>query len=283
MSIVLPDAPALLLTGSVVHARLRPKPHRLAYRVFSILADLDRLPEATAACRRLTHNRRGGLAIYDQDHFAGRDEALSQTARRIFRDAGFDTSDRRVLMLAYPRILGFTFNPLTVHLLVTAAGDLDAVIYEVSNTFGERHCYVEAAGPCRDGTYTHGTTKSLYVSPFAAQAGRYTFHLAFKPGDIVVGVAFRDRDGPLIRTHMRVAPEPLTTAAATRALVTIPALTAKVVAGIHWEALKLWLKGVPLTIRTPGPAFSVAGNRRRRPAELDPRDAWPIDKGRRIS
>jgi uncharacterized protein len=276
MSVILPDAPALLLTGMVVHARLRPKPHRLAYRVFSILADLDRLPEATAACRSLSYNRRGALALYDRDHFAGRDEPLGQTARRIFRDAGFETTDCRVLMLAYPRILGFTFNPLTVHLLVSASNDLEAVIYEVSNTFGERHCYVEAAGEARDGTYTHGTHKSLYVSPFAQQVGRYTFHLAFKPDDVVVGVAYRDRDGPLIRTHMRASPEPLSTAAATRALFTIPALTAKVVAGIHWEALKLWLKGVPLTIRTPGPAFSVAGNRTGRP--IPP---WSVDEGRR--
>jgi DUF1365 family protein len=275
MSVVLPDAPALLLTGRVVHARLRPRPHRLAYRVFSILADLDRLGEATALCRRLSYNRRGALALFDRDHFEGRDVPLADTARRLFREAGFETRGRRLLMLAYPRVFGFTFNPLAVHLLIGADNALEAAIYEVSNTFGERHCYIEPAGRPTHGIYRHGTSKSLYVSPFAPQDGDYTFHLAFKPDDIVIGVAYRDREGPLIRTHFRASPEPLTTRAATRALFTIPALTAKVVAAIHWEALKLWLKGVPLTNRRPGPAFSVAGNRSSVPAE-----PWPVEEGR---
>lgn len=252
-----PSDAATLVRGTVVHKRLRPVAHALSYRVFSLLLDLDRLDEAVGRCRLFAHNRFGAMALHDGDHLASMGN-LAETARRIFRDAGFDTHEARVFLLAYPRVLGFAFNPLSVFYLVEADDTVRAVIYEVRNTFGERKIYVTAAQDAVNGVYAHGFDKELFVSPFAPSRGRYGFRLATDPKRVLLAVNFRDADGPLIKTHFFGVPEPLTTASAAAVLSRMPLTTFRVVAGIHWEALKLLVKGVPLMRRHRSPRFSIS-------------------------
>ena len=143
-----PDAPACLYVGEVMHARLKPFVHRFAYRVFSLLIDLDRL-DAAGRLSRVFSVDRGNLVSFRQSDHGPRDGTpLAAHARALMAEAGRDVEGGRVLLLCYPRIFGYAFNPLAVYFVYDRAGVLAGAIYEVRNTFGQMHTYV---APVRQG------------------------------------------------------------------------------------------------------------------------------------
>ncbi len=247
---------ALICRGDVVHKRLRPTRHAMRYRVFSLLIDVDRIDEAVRDCVWFSHDRFNLLSLRTRDFGDGRADDLAADARRMFTQAGHVTDGCRVLLLAYPRVLGFAFNPLSVFLLLDADERLRAVIYEVSNTFGERTRYVVNAGASHDGVYAQSTDKTLYVSPFTPRRGQYSFRIAIDDQRVLVAVLLRDDKGALLKTRFVGFSRPLTSAAAAAVVAAYPLLALKVVVGIHWEALKLWCKGVPLVQRHISPRYS---------------------------
>ncbi len=250
---------ARLFSGEVVHARLRPRPHRLRYRVFSLLLDVDEIDAVAARCRFFSRNRWNVVSFHDVDYGARDGRPVADQARENFRSAGLEAATARIELLAYPRVFGYVFNPLAVYFGYDRDGDLAGVIYEVTNTFGERTSYVVVPGAGQGGVYAHGCGKEMYVSPFTPAAGRYAFRV--RPpadGEVLVGVALHDGDGALLRTHFRGCAVPFEDRHLLTALARHPLMTMKVIAAIHWEALRLYVKGVPVVRRHRSPRYSVS-------------------------
>ena len=239
-----------LYAGLVTHARFRPKVHRLRYRMLQGLFDLDELPGLDRRLRFFSHNRSNLFSFHDRDHGDG-GASLRPWVDRQLTAAGVRPRGLRVRLLCMPRMLGYAFNPLSVYFCSDGDGRLRCLIYQVNNTFGERHSYVmpveDQAGPVRQ-----GCDKRFYVSPFMEMDLTYGFTVAAPGEGVAVEVAVSDADGPLLDALFAGRRRELTDAALVRSLFTYPLMTVMVVAAIHWHALKLWLKGVRLT-RKPGP------------------------------
>lgn len=245
-----------LYVGRVMHARLRPVRHKFAYRVFSLFLDLDRVGDLAAVTRGFAYNRPGLLSFYDRDHGPRTGDALRPWVEGRLHDAGLEPDGGAIRLLCFPRLLGYVFNPLSIYYCYGKTGALRALVYQVHNTFGEAHSYVcPVAGG--DGVIEQSVDKNFYVSPFIEMEGGYVFRL--KPPGERLAIAIRESGaaGPTLLATHQGSRKPFTAWNVLTACATHPLMTVKVVAGIHWEALRLWLKGVRLA-----PATSPAAPRR---------------------
>lgn len=250
---------AAIYEGHVVHKRLRPRLHSLTYKVYALLLDVDRIAQTSAAVRLFSYNKPNLCSLYDRDFALGDGTPIADQARRLFEAGGFSTAGGRILLLAYPRNMGYAFNPLSVYFLVDHEGSLKALMHEVTNTFGERKSYVVPASERgTGGIHAQSCRKELFVSPFAEKSGRYHFRVR-EPGEAVtVGVAYDDGHGPLIKTHFFGAYSVFSDRNLASVLIRQPLMTFKVTGAIHFEAFKLWLKGVPLVRGNTSPRYSVS-------------------------
>ncbi len=253
-----PPAAACLYPGEVMHARLKPFGHRFVYSVFSLLIDLDRLAEAGRLSRLFSVNRANIVSFHEKDQSERPGETARQYADRLLAEAGVAERADRVLLLCYPRLLGYVFNPLSIHFCYRADGTLIAANYAVRNTFGERHTYV---APVRDGELTPAglrqtRQKLFHVSPFIGMDARYHFRI-LPPGETVrVRIHETEQDEPLLAATFTGDRRRLDDRTLAACLLKFPLMTWKIMAGIHWEALKLWLKGARFRSSPPAPATS---------------------------
>lgn len=244
-----------LYVGTVMHDRVVPKRHRFTYGVFAVRLDLDEIDALAGRLRFFSRNRFNLLGFHDRDYGAGESAPIAARVRDLLARGDLAAFGARISVLCYPRLLGFVFNPLSVYFCEDESGRLGAIIYEVSNTFHERKCYVL---PVRgEGeVVAQACAKEMYVSPFTAAKGRYEFRIRPPGENVFVGVNFHDESGGVLRTHFDGARRPLTDGAILRLLLRYPLMTLKVVAAIHMEAARLWWKGVPLVERHTSPRFS---------------------------
>ena len=235
-----------LFLGEVMHMRVRPRRHRFRYRVFSLLLDLDELDVLSATSRLFGYNRRALLSFWDADHGDGSPGGLRAWVEARLRQAGRLEPGMRIRVLCYPRILGYVFNPLTVYFCYAPDGELRAMLYEVCNTFGERHTYVIPVVHSASGPVRQGCAKELYVSPFMPMACFYRFHIEPPDDRVLLRIDESDADGRLLVASFSGRRKALSDRALLRALIRYPLMTLKVTAGIHWEALRIWRKGIPV-------------------------------------
>jgi DUF1365 family protein len=256
------DAAAALYFGEVMHARLKPMGHRFSYRVMSLLIDLDRLEAADRQCSLFGVNRAAVYSFNEADHGDRDGSPLRAYARRCAAEHGIDLTGGRVLLLCYPRLLGYTFNPLSVYFCYRGDGRLAVTIYEVRNTFGDIHAYVLPVKPgeISEAGIRQQHDKLFYVSPFIGKAMRYHFRVS-PPGESVkLRILETDRGGPLLAATFNGRRRDLTTPALLRSLFSLPLVTLKIMAAIHWEALRLWLKGARLVPRPNAAPANAAFN-----------------------
>jgi DUF1365 family protein len=244
------DAAALYL-GDVMHARLKPIGHRFSYRVMSLLIDLDRLAEADQQSPLFGVNRAALYSFHEADHGARDRSSLRAYVQRCAAERGIDLTGGRVLLLCYPRLLGYTFNPLSVYFGYRADGELALLIYEVRNTFGEIHPYIlpVTSGEISDAGVRQQQDKQFYVSPFIEMAMRYHFRVRPPDARVQLRILETDSEGPLLAATFNGSRRALSTRQLLRAFFAFPLVTLKIMAAIHWEALRLWLKGARLAPR----------------------------------
>ncbi|MBU6260989.1 MAG: DUF1365 family protein, partial [Burkholderiales bacterium] len=253
-----PPTASALYVGRVMHQRLRPARHRLAYRVYSLLIDLDELPELARRLRLFSLNRYNLFSLHERDYGAGDARGLRRHVERELERAGL-AGGGAIRLLTMPRLLGYAFNPLNVYFCHAPDGALQAILYEVNNTFGERHSYLIEVDPAqaRAGRIVQRCDKQFHVSPFLACALQYRFGVEPPAADraaLSVGVAAYDVDGLVLNTRLDAERRALDDGALLRAFCSHPLLTFKVVAGIHWEAARLLLKRLRVYRHPPPPA-----------------------------
>ena len=250
--------------GEVRHKRLAPVEHAFAYPTCFLmlpLRSLRRQPDAV-----LARNRRAPFGFRDADHGDGRADSLAWL-EELLAGEGIADADGEVWLHCIPRMFGFAFKPVSFWYAHRADGTLAAIVVEVNNTFGERHCYL-LAGDGLDFGRMLSAAKVFHVSPFCETRGDYAFRfmrtdLAARDecGRTAVRVELHVDGAPLLLTSVSGRIEPLTRGAVRFALWTLPAMTAVIVARIHWHALKLWLKKLPIIGKPVPPELAVSRGR----------------------
>jgi DUF1365 family protein len=238
----------VLYATLVTHTRTRPRAHKLAYQVPYLLLDLDNMP----ALRFFSQDCFNLVSLRTRDHGDG------TMPLRTWVQAQLETPAARITLLTMPRILGLGFNPLSLYFCYGADDRLQTVIYEVNNTFGQRHCYVCPVAPGEAAPLHQGSEKLFYVSPFMEMGLRYSFTLT-PPGEAVgLHIAVEDADGVMLRATMAGRRQKLSDAALLRLVLSQPWLGAKVFAAINWEALKMLAKGFRWRARPDAPRLVVS-------------------------
>jgi uncharacterized protein len=264
-----------LYVGSVMHRRSRPVQRRFEYRVFWLILDLDRLPETASALKLMSVERFNLVSFYARDHADGGDGPLRDKVATLATAAGF-SADGPMLLMTMPRVLGYVFNPISVFFCHDARNKLTAIVWEVSNTFGGRHSYVIGVDDPEAMVQRQRCVKELHVSPFIGMDIEYRFRLVRRGERLTIGIADHDRDGLLMSAAMSADRRPLTDRALLAAFARTPFETVKVTAAIHWQALRLWLKGARFRNGPGGDDKAVARHSasaepalRRTPSRLD--------------
>ncbi len=236
---------ALLFFGEVMHARTRPQCNRFRYPVFFLRFRVDRI--AALRCALLSVDRWNLLSFHRRDHGARDGSDLEQWIRTLLHREGVSRADGPVWLQTFPRVLGYVFNPVSFWLCHDRAGGLRAVLCEVNNTFGERHNYLIAHPDQRAIEPGDRLTarKVFHVSPFCEVRGSYAFRFDAGAARCEMRIDYDDGQGTVLATVLRGNAQGLTTVALLRAFVLYPWMTLAITARIHWQALRLWLRGVP--------------------------------------
>ena len=250
----------LLGVGQVRHKRLRPTCHAFAYATYFLLLPMRSLRERPSAA--LARNRFALVSFHDADHGDGRADSLAWLEQTL-ADEGIHDADGEVWLHCFPRVLGHAFKPVSFWYCHRRDDSLAAVVVEVNNTFGERHCYLLFGDDLAFGREARAV-KRFHVSPFCRVEGDYRFRFMRTDLQAAAGVPsvgrartvaridLHDAAGALLQTSVSGALQPATTASLRAAFVSMPLMTLVVVARIHWQALRLWTRGVPFR-RKPAP------------------------------
>ena len=234
---------SFIYTGNVVHKRFKPKIHFFKYKVFSLLIDLSEIHLLDKDLKIFSYNKFNIISFYDKDHGPRDGSSVKNWVIDNLKKNNIDTNDIQIKLLCYPRIFGYVFDPLSVFYVYDKNLNLISILYEVKNTFGEQHTYVFKSD-INNNLVQHMCKKKFHVSPFIEMDCVYFFRL-LKPGNkISVIIDQNDKEGKILYASQDGIKSEITNSNLTKSYLKHPLMTFKIILAIHFEAFKLWSKGI---------------------------------------
>ena len=238
---------SIIYNGKVIHRRFKPKEHYFKYNVFSLLIDIDELKIIENKIKIFSYNKFNIISFFDKDHGPRDGTSVKEWVIKNLKDIEIENHKIQIKLLCYPRIFGYAFNPLSIFFIYDENSRLIAILYEVKNTFGEQHTYVFKTDD--EKVIINDCTKKFHVSPFIEMECHYYFRV-LKPSDkISVIIDQKDKDGKILYASQDGKAAELNEKNLLASYISHPLMTFKIIAAIHYEALKLWFKGIKVIKR----------------------------------
>ena len=238
-----------IYNGTVIHKRFKPKTHYFKYNVFSLLIDLSELDQLNNKIKFFSYNKFNLVSFYEKDHGDRDGKSLIDWVKKNLDDNNVSSENIKIKLLCYPRILGYVFNPLSVFYVYDIDERIICILYEVKNTFGEQHTYIFRVNDDKN-LYQHNCLKKFHVSPFIEMDCKYFFRI-LKPGEkisVIIDqyqtnekILYASQDGKRVE---------FSTKELIKSYISHPLMTFKIISAIHYEAFKLWLKGIRIIKKT---------------------------------
>ena len=234
-----------IYNGQVIHKRFKPKEHFFKYKVFSLLLDLSELQLLEKELKIFSYNKFNILSFYDIDHGPRDGTSIISWVKDSLKNSNIYSEEIKIKLLCYPRVFGYVFNPLSIFFVYDKNSNLVSILYEVKNTFGEQHTYVFKIDK-NNKLFEHSCKKKFHVSPFIEMNCLYYFKI-LKPEDkLSVLINLNDDNGKLLFASQDGQKRELNNKNLVISYLSHPLMSFKIIGAIHFEALKLWLKGVNL-------------------------------------
>ena len=232
-----------IYNGKVIHKRFKPKEHFFKYSVFSLLIDLSELNQLDKEIKFFSFNKFNLISFYEKDHGSRDGSSLVAWVKKNLEANNIHFKDIKIKLLCYPRIFGYVFNPLSVFFIYNSNEKLISILYEVKNTFGEQHTYIFKVDDDLK-LFQHNCSKKFHVSPFIEMDCNYFFRI-LNPGDkLSVVIDQYDQDGKILFASQDGKKSDLTSKNLMNSYLKHPLMTFKIISAIHFEAFKLWIKGI---------------------------------------
>ena len=244
-----------ILVGKVVHKRVFPIQHKLDYNVFAVMIDCDNLHDTLKKSKIFSYNKFNLFSIFDKDH--GDDVSIGTFLEKIRDNVVTRNPVKRFSMIAYPRILGYVFNPITVYIGFNENDLIEVMVYEVNNTFGQRVIYVIPVNDNYKKTIYQKCEKKLFISPFNGDSGIYSFQITDSDGIFNMGINLQVDNKPILKASFTSKKVNLSDKELIRSLKRNAFLTFKVILAIHLEAIKLFFKGLKLKKKPLAPKSQI--------------------------
>ena len=231
-----------IYNGKVIHKRFKPRLHFFKYKVFSLLIDLSELNILDKNISFFSYNRFNLISFFDKDHGERDGTSLVEWVKKNLNENKIDHENIKIKLLCYPRILGYVFNPLSVFYVYNKKEELISILYEVKNTFGEQHTYIFKVG--NDNLLEHKCEKKFHVSPFIEMNCNYFFRILKPAQRISVIIDQYQLNEKILYASQDGIREDFTSLELIKSYLKHPLMTFKIISAIHFEAFKLWTKGI---------------------------------------
>ena len=235
-----------IYTGKVIHRRFKPKEHYFKYSVFSLLIDLDELEDIQKEISIFSYNKFNIISFFDKDHGERDSSSLKNWVYSNIKTLGIE-EEVKIKLLCYPRIFGYVFNPLSIFFVYDKNSRLIAILYEVKNTFGEQHTYVFKTND--ETVIQNNCKKQFYVSPFIEMNCEYSFKILKPEEQLSVVINQSDEEGKLLFASQEGTAREFNNKNLIISFLSHPLMSFKVIAAIHYEAFKLWIKRIKLVTK----------------------------------
>ena len=232
-----------IYNGNVIHKRFKPKEHFFKYSVFSLFIDLAELNEIEKKINFFSYNKFNLISFFDIDHGPRDGSSIEDWVKQNLEGIGISNKQVKIRLLCYPRIFGYVFNPLSIFFVYDENDYLISILYEVKNTFGEQHTYVFKTEKGRR-LIENSCNKKFHVSPFIEMECKYYFKILIPENKLSVIINQSDDTGKLLYASQDGIKKKLNSKNLILSYITHPLMTLKIIGAIHYEALKLWLKGI---------------------------------------